>query len=172
MKSSIKIILFFIMLVALFAVSACNRQEPPAANGTGEYALTVPTNVDLLPWYHVPTSNVRRVHMILLKSGQIPANACFPCHTEPDKFCNKCHAYVGSPKIPADKPYKEVLGLEVNKDIPAPDYHMPLNEWRYKHDSYIITGKAKLDECLGCHAEPDNFCNKCHLNANIRKIEK
>ncbi|QWR76195.1 hypothetical protein [Candidatus Magnetomonas plexicatena] len=172
MKSSMKIILLFAILAAMFAISACSKQEPPAANGAGEYALTVPANVNLLPWYHVPTSNVRKNHMNLLKSGQIPQNACLPCHTEPKNFCNKCHEYVGAPKVSVDKPYNEVLGLEVNKDIPAPDYHMPPNEWRYTHDTYIITGKAKLDECLACHIEPDNFCNKCHLNANIRKIDK
>ncbi|MEO5357021.1 MAG: hypothetical protein H7844_06965 [Nitrospirae bacterium YQR-1] len=172
MKSSMKIIMLFILLVSAFVFYACSKQEPPVAGGTGDNALSVPANVNILPWYHATKESVRRNHMDLLKSGKIPQNACLPCHTEPNNFCNKCHEYVGAQKVQADKSYKEVLGLEVNKDIPAPEYHMPPSEWRYTHDNYIIAGKAKLDECLGCHSEPDNFCNKCHTNANIRKIDK
>ncbi|KJR40474.1 hypothetical protein MCHI_003633 [Candidatus Magnetoovum chiemensis] len=126
--------------------------------------------VNLYPGYHTPLDRWRRIHMDKLKSKQVTIDNCVVCHTEPNKFCNRCHDYLGTKRIHVDKSYKEILQLETPK-MEAPDTHTPADEWRFKHDNYIIfEDGADISTCLGCHSSADKFCNKCHTKGDIRPI--
>lgn len=58
------------------------------------------------------------------------------------------------------------------------EHHMQLlNEWRdevvrggeimYVSSNGKVYEKSLDDTCLKCHSNPEEFCNKCHENANV-----
>jgi hypothetical protein len=172
MKFQISNFKLLIMIFSLLLiVSSCEKVDKPAVNGKGTLALEVAKETDIVPWHHMPADKWRSTHMDLISSGKVSKDSCLLCHPEPDKFCDKCHEYVGVKKVVfTDKDLKHLLSLEIMPGLlPTPD-HSPINEWRIKHDNSIIYGQTPITTCLGCHPEPDKFCNKCHLNAGIRKI--
>lgn len=128
-------------------------------------------NVDIMPWYHIPVKKWRSSHMNIINSGAVTKENCLPCHYEPEKFCNKCHEYVGVKGIfPSGKNARQLLSLEIVEGLePTPD-HIPIGDWRTKHDEAIIFRKVSIDTCYLCHSEPDKFCNRCHKNAGVRNI--
>ncbi len=65
---------------------------------------------------------------------------------------------------------KGPLALEVMEGLPAPDYHKPARVWMATHMDNLNAGKVKMEECLGCHMEPDKFCNNCHNYVGVKKI--
>ena len=81
-----------------------------------------------------------------------------------------------------EKNSKGELSLEVPEGMPAPEYHKPLNEWTARHMDWLNKGFVKLEtgeskkiqesECLGCHSEPDKFCNNCHRYVGVKLVEK
>ncbi|MBF0607870.1 MAG: hypothetical protein SFH39_16405 [Candidatus Magnetobacterium sp. LHC-1] len=161
-----------LLLLCIISLIGCSV-EKPTFEGSGELVMAKPTGVDLMPWYHTPIGKFRGNHMNMIASGKIKAEGCLPCHNEPDKFCNKCHDYVGTKHVFTDKKtIKEALNLVVDPNIPPPDSHKDKDAWRTTHDNAIIKGDDKLSDCLGCHAEPENFCNQCHASVGIRKINK
>jgi hypothetical protein len=170
-KNNKYIFLLMLFLVLIVIGVGCQRVEKPSMGGEGVTSLQTVKNVDIMPWYHLPVDNWRATHMDFIEAGKVQKENCLPCHYEPDKFCNRCHGYVGVKKVfPENKTGRELLSLEIMKDLePTPD-HDPLVKWRTAHDEAIVFGQSSIDGCLGCHFEPDNFCNKCHLNAGIRKI--
>ncbi|MBF0566355.1 MAG: hypothetical protein HQK89_14050 [Nitrospirae bacterium] len=180
--TSLKLLLLALMVVAM---SFGCQKEKPAVGGQGEFALSVPEGMELMPWHHMPlekikehdvevtkAGNIKANHMDLIKSGKVKEKGCLACHYDPDQFCNKCHEYAGvSNRFPGQNG-KAVLMLEVPDGIPPPPSHSPIDKWRATHDRAIIYGGEKISDCLGCHSDPENFCNKCHVNAGLRKIEK
>ncbi|MBF0459387.1 MAG: hypothetical protein HQK99_15970 [Nitrospirae bacterium] len=165
-----KIISTVLLVLVAMAVTGCGRPEKPAINGKGESALQAPEGIHLFPWYHVKIA-IATDHMTLINKGKLKVENCLPCHHYPDKFCNKCHEYVGAAKILEGKSYKDVLGLEMPAPgIPPPPSHSPIDTWKTTHDESIINGKEPIATCSGCHPVADQFCNKCHENAGIRKI--
>ncbi|MBF0539169.1 MAG: hypothetical protein HQL03_13050 [Nitrospirae bacterium] len=170
-RSTLTRLLLLLVLCTVWSIGC--SVEKPTANGSGELALTIPTDVDLMPWYHLPIDKFKGNHMDMIASGKIKAEGCLPCHNEPDKFCNKCHDYVGVNHVFTEgKSIEAILNLVEPKDMPPPDSHKDIAKWRTTHDNAIIKGDEKVSDCLGCHAEPDEFCNKCHNSVGIRKISK
>jgi hypothetical protein len=159
------------IFLLLLLVLGCEKADKPAVNGKGALSLEVAKGTDISPWHHMPADKWRASHMDFISSGKASQNSCLLCHAEPDKFCNKCHEYVGVKKVAFENTdVKKLLALEVAEGLqPTPD-HAPLQEWRIKHDNAILSGQAQLTACLGCHFEPDKFCNKCHATSGIRKI--
>jgi len=170
MRSKKLVRLILLVLILGIATVGCQRIEKPAVGSKGELSLMKVENVDLLPWYHRPISKWRASHMDMISSGKVSAKGCLACHYEPDKFCNKCHQYVGVKKVFEGKNGREVLELSIMEGMEPPANHKPLYKWRTKHDEMIVFGKESIGDCLGCHFEPDKFCNRCHLNIGIRKI--
>ncbi|MEO5359874.1 MAG: hypothetical protein H7843_05435 [Nitrospirota bacterium] len=162
-----------IVLLAVFALVAagCSRVEKPAVGAKGEAALQVPEGIQLFPSYH-SKEKIASNHMTLISKGKVKVANCLPCHHNPDKFCNVCHEYTGTAKVMVGKTYKDVLALEMPAaGIPAPPSHTPTDTWKTAHDEAIIYGKETIATCSGCHPVADQFCNKCHENAGIRKIK-
>lgn len=62
------------------------------------------------------------------------------------------------------------LALVVPAGLAAPDYHKPLATWRVTHPAYVQTSEMGEAACLGCHADPDAFCNRCHGYVGVRLI--
>ncbi|MFQ5340438.1 MAG: c-type cytochrome domain-containing protein [Anaerolineae bacterium] len=62
------------------------------------------------------------------------------------------------------------LALSVPAGLTAPDYHEPLANWRTTHFAYVQASDLGETECLGCHADPDAFCNRCHGYVGVRLI--
>lgn len=62
------------------------------------------------------------------------------------------------------------LALAVPAGLTAPDYHQPLATWRAEHPVYVQVSEGVEAECLGCHADPDAFCNRCHAYVGARLI--
>ncbi|MBF0345250.1 MAG: hypothetical protein HQL06_13605 [Nitrospirae bacterium] len=167
-------ILSLLTVLCCVLIFSCNV-EKPSPDGHGELALQVPAGVDVMPWFHLPIDKFRGNHMNLIRSGKVSAEGCLTCHSEPNKFCNKCHDYVGVKHVFTDtagKPLRDQLNLSVDSAIPPPDNHKDLEKWRTTHDNVIINGEDNIKTCLGCHSEPDNFCNQCHAKIGIRKITK
>ena len=85
--------------------------------------------------------------------------------------------YVDKPEKNSDGP----LSLKVPEGMSAPSYHEPLENWSVRHMDWLKKGfvktatgeqqKITLPECLGCHSEPDNFCNNCHRYVGVKSIE-
>ncbi|MBF0320236.1 MAG: hypothetical protein HQL01_10600 [Nitrospirae bacterium] len=165
-------IISIVALVVFVAITAgCGNVEKPAVGAKGEAALQVPQGIVIFPWYH-QKDTITSNHMNLLNKGKVKEANCLPCHHNPDQFCNKCHEYVGAAKVMPGKTYKDILGLEMPAPgIPAPPGHTPIDTWKTAHDEAIIYGKEPMATCAGCHPVADNFCNKCHENAGIRKIK-
>lgn len=65
---------------------------------------------------------------------------------------------------------KGPLSLQVAEGLASPNYHKPADIWMAAHMDQLNSGRMKQQECLGCHSEPDNFCNKCHLYIGAKKI--
>jgi len=96
--------LVVIVMVTLLFAMGCQKVEKPAVKGQGELALEVMDGVPA-PEYHNPIAKWTSTHMDILARGQvlmpdgqmqeITQTECQRCHTDPDKFCNKCHKYVG-----------------------------------------------------------------------------
>ncbi|MBF0487612.1 MAG: hypothetical protein HQK98_05565 [Nitrospirae bacterium] len=165
-----KIVLAVLLGVFAIVVAGCERPEMPAVGAKGESALQVPEGIHLFPWYHVK-DKIASNHMTLISKGKVTVANCLPCHHNPDKFCNKCHEYVGVEPVLVGKTYKDVLALEMPPPgIPPPPSHSPIETWKTTHDEAIISGKETIATCSGCHPAADQFCNKCHENAYIRKI--
>ncbi len=163
-------LMLLLTLVSVLALTGCGRVEKPVIGGEGELALKIAGDADISPVYHTPVESWRASHMNVISSGKVTQESCLACHYEPDNFCNKCHKYVGAQNVFEGKNGKQVLGLVTEEGMEKPNDHTPLDMWRLSHDNDIITAKSSLEECLGCHYEPDNFCNKCHVGAGIRKI--
>lgn len=161
-----------IMTFSIFLlVFSCEKVDKPAVNGKGPLALEVAKGIDIVPWHHMPADKWRASHMDIISSGKVSQNSCLLCHAEPDKFCNKCHDYAGAKKVVFDNTnIKKLLALEVIEGLQPTSDHLPIQEWRVKHDNAILSGQAQLTACLGCHFEPDKFCNRCHATSGIRKI--
>lgn len=72
------------------------------------------------------------------------------------------------------------LALVVMEGISAPDYHQPLHKWTATHMDKLKKGmvttekgeteKISVDSCMGCHNNPENFCNNCHNYVGVKKI--
>ncbi|MBF0518059.1 MAG: hypothetical protein HQK97_13275 [Nitrospirae bacterium] len=160
-----------LLVVFAFVAAGCKNIEKPAVGGTGDSALELPTGIKIFPWYH-ENGKIANNHMTLMAKGKVNEANCLPCHQNPDKFCNKCHDYVGVPKVMAGKTYKDILALEMPAPgVPAPPSHTPIDTWKTAHDESIINGKETIATCAGCHPVAEQFCNKCHDNAGIRKIK-
>ncbi|MFA5354152.1 MAG: hypothetical protein WC291_07975 [Thermodesulfovibrionales bacterium] len=169
MRTRTTLTIGFMAVAAMTLLAGCQKVERPAIGGNGPVALQA-VKTSIMPPYHTP-ENWRKVHMDEILSGRVAQTACLPCHSEPEKFCNNCHSYVGVKKVFTEgKTMREMLGLQIIEGLqPTPD-HAPLENWRTTHDDAIIYGQAAISACLGCHAEPDQFCNKCHEGAGVRKI--
>ncbi|MCG6553898.1 MAG: hypothetical protein L7F77_16360 [Candidatus Magnetominusculus sp. LBB02] len=166
-----KVILIVALTALVIAGAGCDRTERPAIAADGDAKLEIPAGIHIFPWYH-NKETIAANHMILIAKEKVAVSNCLPCHHEPDKFCNKCHEYVGVRKVLVGKTYKDVLALEMPvAGIPAPPSHTPIETWKTGHDETIIYGKETIATCSGCHTSADNFCNKCHENAGIRKIK-
>jgi hypothetical protein len=97
------LVTLMIGLVLLVAMG-CQNVDKPMVKGQGELALEVMEGVPA-PEYHNPKAKWTATHMDLLSKGQvilpngqiqeITQAECQGCHTDPDKFCNRCHRYVG-----------------------------------------------------------------------------
>jgi hypothetical protein len=187
-KANISLKLLFVSLILiLLGLSLGCQKEKPAVGSQGEYAMSVPEGIELLPWHHMPVTevkehgkdvtvkkygNIKANHMDLMKSGKVKKEGCLVCHYEPDQFCNKCHDYAGVEKVFPGLNGRSALMLDIPDGIPAPPSHSPLDTWRATHDRAIINGQEKISDCFACHPDPDTFCNKCHVNAGLRKITK
>ncbi len=90
-----------LVLVVLFSV-ACQKIEKPAVKGKGPLALEVMEGLPA-PDYHKPTREWVATHMDKLSAGKMKMEECLGCHMEIDKFCNRCHDYVGAKKIVPQK---------------------------------------------------------------------
>lgn len=96
----VTLLIGFVLLFAL----GCQQVEKPAVKGQGELALEVMEGIPA-PDYHSPRGKWIATHMDKLSSGevvlpngvphQITQSDCQGCHPEPEKFCNRCHRYVG-----------------------------------------------------------------------------
>lgn len=90
----------FVLLLSL----GCQQVEKPKIKGEGKLALEVMEGIPA-PDYHSPIDKWTATHMdklargeVMLSNGQpqkITQADCEGCHPEPDKFCNRCHRYVG-----------------------------------------------------------------------------
>lgn len=65
---------------------------------------------------------------------------------------------------------KGPLSLQVMEGLPAPDYHKPADRWMATHMDQLNSGRMKQDECMACHMEPEQFCNKCHTYIGAKKV--
>ncbi|MDI6801513.1 MAG: hypothetical protein QMD01_05610 [Thermodesulfovibrionales bacterium] len=164
-------LMMIILSLFLISTAACQKSEKPSVSSKGAAMLQTAAGVDVMPAYHVPVAKWRSTHMDEINAGRVKVGGCLPCHSEPENFCNKCHEYVGAKKVLIEgKGIKQLLSLEVTEGLqPTPD-HQPIGQWRTRHDEAIIYGKAPITSCLGCHFEPEKFCNRCHSAAGIRKI--
>jgi hypothetical protein len=50
------------------------------------------------PATHVPVERWRTHHLEYLNNGLVSQDQCMTCH-QPEKYCNKCHEYVGVMRI-------------------------------------------------------------------------
>lgn len=76
------------------------------------------------------------------------------------------NARVAKPALAGSGP----LALVVPTGLIAPDYHEPEETWRAEHFAYVQASEAGEAECLGCHAAPEVFCNRCHNYAGVSLI--
>ncbi|MBF0566409.1 MAG: hypothetical protein HQK89_14355 [Nitrospirae bacterium] len=190
-KANTSLKLLFLALILLGLTMGCQKEKPAVGTQGGEYSMSVPEGIELMPWHHMPIKemkehdkelnkettvnkygNIKANHMDLIKCGKARKEGCLVCHYEPDAFCNKCHDYAGVPKVFPGLNGRSVLMLEIPDGIPAPPSHSPLDKWRATHDRAIIYGGEKITDCFACHPDPDTFCNKCHVSAGLRKINK
>ena len=96
----VTVLIGFVLLFAL----GCQQVEKPVVNGQGKLALEVKEGIPA-PDYHSPIDKWTSTHMEKLARGQvalpngqpqqISEADCQGCHPKPDKFCNRCHKYVG-----------------------------------------------------------------------------
>ncbi len=73
------------------------------------------------------------------------------------------------------------LALKVMEGIPAPQYHKPIKRWVATHMDKLAVGgvvlkngevkKISIEGCMGCHSDPDNFCNHCHDYVGVKRVE-
>ncbi len=162
-KSKLPLSFVIISLFFIFFTS-----EKPLVGGDGNFVFEVAKEINLLPWYHAFPDEWRAMHMEKIGNRKVKKENCLICHYDPEKFCYRCHNYVGVKKVifKDKKPFK-FEGL----DSDPPEDHVPIEKWRVLHDNTIISGKNSIkDHCLTCHFDPDNFCNICHSSINVRKI--
>lgn len=104
MKKSGKIIFAVCAaLVLAFAIYArdAGAGDKPTQEGAHGFVLVVPQNEEP-PISHKPLERWRAWHMVNIERGDSTIGRCLNCH-EYEKFCYRCHTYVGVPEIEHEK---------------------------------------------------------------------
>ncbi len=90
-----------ILPVCLLTLAACaERVDKPkleSRGGTGPLAIKMKRGT-AAPEYHFPREYWRTHHMDLIAKGDFEKRECVICH-DTEASCNKCHLYVGVPKV-------------------------------------------------------------------------
>ena len=85
------------VLMALFGFFACQQVQKPELKGEGPLVVTVARGT-ATPEYHSPAARWQVSHGQAINWGDFTQRECVLCHN-PETSCNKCHQYVGTPKI-------------------------------------------------------------------------
>ncbi|NWF56691.1 MAG: hypothetical protein HXY45_18060 [Syntrophaceae bacterium] len=93
MRIGAKICVPFLVLGLL----ACQPVQKPELKGEGPLAVVVPRGT-ATPEYHAPAAKWQVGHGQAINRGDFARRECILCHS-PETGCNKCHQYVGTPKI-------------------------------------------------------------------------
>jgi hypothetical protein len=100
MKTFRKLSILFaalLTIVALTALTGCNKVDKPELKGEGELALSLPEGI-LSPEYHQPVEYWKQHHMDLINSGDYSKQECMLCHNA-HTSCNNCHDFVGVERV-------------------------------------------------------------------------
>lgn len=96
---------FILCVVAVASFAFYARSEgagnKPAQDGAHAFVLVVPEG-DEPPISHKPLERWRAWHMVTIERGDSTIERCMNCH-EYEKFCYRCHTYVGVPEIEYEK---------------------------------------------------------------------
>jgi hypothetical protein len=156
-----KKVLIFMALLGILLLSGC--VAPPEKPVKDSELKEHPSpKVDMVYW--------KANHGKEVEAGKVSEDTCMNCH-QPEKFCNKCHAYVGVRLIEGGAPPSPAAGEEK----PA-EAQPPATEAEAKP---ALHGEGKCDQChdapsmedmrTGLHASAfekfeghKNFCQECH----------
>lgn len=91
--------IFYFVVVVVFVVHAYKSGpgDKPTEKGDHSFVLVVPEDEEP-PISHIPLERWRAWHMVSIERGDSTIERCMNCH-EHEKFCDRCHSYVGVPKI-------------------------------------------------------------------------
>ncbi|NOZ59671.1 MAG: hypothetical protein GXO66_08900 [Euryarchaeota archaeon] len=163
-----KRLLIFITVLAALLLSGCVAppEKPVKDSALKEHPSP---KVDMTYW--------KANHGKEVGAGKVSEESCLNCH-QPEKFCNKCHAYVGVRLIEAEGAAPAAPAKEE-----APEAQQPQPPAAEAEAKPALHGEGRCDQChdaptmedmrTGLHKQAfekfeghKNFCQECH---NVEK---
>jgi len=174
-------VLIFIAVLGIILLSGCVAPPEKPVKDTTLKEHPSPKK-DMVYW--------KANHGNEIESGAVSEEACMGCH-QPEKFCNKCHAYVGVRLIeggaaPAAAPSEEKVeeGAAETKEEAGETKEVALHgEGKCdmcheaptladikagKHKDAFEKYEGHKNFCKECH-DVQTFCAKCHPLPEIMK---
>jgi hypothetical protein len=161
-------LIFIAMLGILLLLSGCVAPPEKPVKDTSLEEHPSP-KVDMVYW--------KANHGNEIASGKVSEDTCKNCH-QPQKFCNKCHAYVGVKLIEeGGAPAAAAPAQEEKAEEKAAEAEV--KEEAGETEEVVLHGEGKCDMChdaptladmrSGLHKQAfekfdghKNFCSECH----------
>ena len=160
-----KKVLIFIAMLGILLLSGCVAPPEKPVKDTSLKEHPSP-KVDMVYW--------KANHGNEIEGGKVSEDTCKNCH-QPEKFCNKCHAYVGVRLIEGGAPAAAAPTHEEKAEEKAAEAKEEAGETK----PAALHGEGKCDMChdaptlkdmrAGLHKQAfekfeghKNFCKECH----------